>query len=732
MSDYSKKTKAELIEELQRLKTQEIVTADSNGSFDEDELFELVKGQDGDELFVVTETGRFVYMNDTLIQRLGYALSEMSSMTLARIDKTNTRANWLHRVSRIKQSRIPDIFDTEFIDAAGWARAKEVSANYVNLRGKNYILCVSKDSGDTMENGAANAVAKSREQVFIQTTSDGILIVDTRGTIIESNSIADRMLGTTKNQIISRSCADPRWRMIDTDGQQLSVSSHPIMIALVEEHPAINRKVGMIQPDGSRRYITINAAPLFDPEGRLSGAIGCLRLFEDSAERNEALKRDAMLARMQAEVVKAVLEAHSEDDLERQVCDILVRHAEYALVWRGVTKANDMRIHPTASSGKEEDYLRKIKVRYDESEYGIGPIGKAMKTLQPVAVPDIVVDPDSEAWIKQTEKTNLHSLAALPLVYDGCEVGVLVLYSRDRNHFVGPEYERLKEIARVVGFGVGIRRKLKTDQERIGNAVFQERLVEAYQSSLPVALAVFDAREPFRCLQANAHFSNLLDEPFRTRGIEGQNVSDVVSSLYHRDLYDRLVESMETVQPASRSCDIFTDWEGKQSQWSWTITPLEQGEHDTQLLYLAWRHESSTDSGASTDDAAPETTAKVEHAESSKPESGVISVDFPKFSPRSRIATRLQRFLDEGQVTALSSGAAAWLDATAPAPARARDVFSADERIQTLLGAIVVSKEQMLRLKFPAAASEAVADVTAFFSTDDDIQKLWMFFSAES
>ena len=36
MSDYSKKTKAELIEELQRLKTQEIVTADSNGSFDDD------------------------------------------------------------------------------------------------------------------------------------------------------------------------------------------------------------------------------------------------------------------------------------------------------------------------------------------------------------------------------------------------------------------------------------------------------------------------------------------------------------------------------------------------------------------------------------------------------------------------------------------------------------------------------------------------------------------------
>ncbi len=732
MSDYSRMTKAELIEELRRLNEQTVDTAaavetavavETNGSFDEDELFDMVKGQEGDELFAVTETGRFVFVNDTLVQRLGYQKSEWHGMTLARIDKRNTRANWLHRVSQLKRNRIPDEFETEFIDAMGAARPRQVSANYISLRGKNYILCVCSDNSDQQEHSGTGSSVRTREQVFMQATFDGVLLVDTRGTIVDSNMVADRLLLMSKSDILTRSCVDPRWRLVDADGQPLTVSSHPLMIALVEEHPVLNRKIGILQPDGSKRFITFNASPLFDHDGDLSGAIGCMRPFEDSAERNDAMKRDAALAKMQADVVAATLEANSEHDLERNVCDLLVRHMGYPLVWRGVTKPNDMRIHPTASAGRDVDYLRKIKLRYDDSEFGKGPIGKAMKTGQPVVLADISSDPDFEAWRQQTEKSNLHSIAALPLMYDGSEVGIIALYSKDRNHFAGPEYERLKEIARIVAFGIGVRRRIKSDEDRVAEASLKEHMLEAYQSSLPVAFAVFDAKEPFRCLRVNERFSELLDEPFRSRGIEGQYVSDVINSVYHRDLYDRLAEAAEARETQSRSRESFADWKGEQASWSWTITPQLDDNNEGQLLYLAWRHEQTNGDTAEAVKSGPAMDLPVL---SPPAECGAVSVIYPKFGPRTKLGTKLQRFLDEGQVTVLTPGAREMLGLIGNAPATAREAFPAAEYIQTLLDTVLVSKESFFRHRVNAAAGSAV-DLTVFYSDEGDAQQLWMF-----
>ncbi|MCZ7557155.1 MAG: GAF domain-containing protein [Bacteroidia bacterium] len=724
MSDFSKMTKAELIEELKRLREQpaeSTVAIESNGQFDEDELFDMVRGQEGDELFVVTETGRFVYANDSLLRDLGYSLSTMLSMTLSRIDTRNTRATWLHRVSQLKQQRIPDVFETEFLDAAGVGRAKTISANYIAWRGKNYILCVSRSSSGVETEGGNVSTVKSRDQVLQQTTFDGVLIVDTRGTIVESNQIADRLLGMTKADLSSRSCIDPRWRFIDADGQPLTVSSHPLMIALVEEHPVLNRKIGMLQPDGSKRFITINASPLFEQNGDLFGAVGCFRLFEDSAERNDAMKREIALMKVQAEVVNATLTANSEYDLERTVCEILVKHLGYPLVWRGVTGENDMRVNPSASAGKDHDYLRKIKIRYDDSPFGRGPIGKALKTGQPVTVADILADPDSATWKAQNEKTHFQSLAALPLMYEGAELGVLVLYARDKNHFIGPEYERLREIVRILAFGIGQRRRIKDAESRIAEAAMQQRLLEAYQTSLAVAVAVFDAREPFRCVSVNDTFSEILDEPFRSRGVEGQLLSDFIYSLYHRDLYDRLVEAVEAGDLVTRSHDVFTDWQGQQTLWSWSLTPHSEKDGDEQFLYLAWKHE-----GAAAIPTQSESAVLGGVTQAPPHECGVVSVTYPKFGPRSKLGTRIQRFLNEGRTEILSPGAVELLCLEGEVGNPARQVFPANEATQILLDTVLSEKESAIRFSHTNAEGRDV-NVTLFFDVTDDAQQVWLF-----
>ncbi len=660
MSELARMTKAELIEEITRLRMLNDECADpteANGKFDEGALFALAEEADGDELYLVTDTGRFVFVNDTALQRLGYEEQDILAMSLPRIDPNNTRAAWLGRVSRLKQSDEPDVFETEHIARDGGVQAKEITASYVTYKSRNYVLCIGKGIDRVEGKRSPASAVRTREQVLMQATSDGVLVVDTRGIFTESNAVADRLLGVSKNEITGRSCVDSRWRLVDSDGSPLSISSHPMMIALVEEQPVANRRIHMLALDGSRRMMMVNAAPIYDESGSLTGAIGCIRPYEDSTERKEQVRRDTNLNAMYRAVVQAMVSAGSEDDLERSVCEALVRHGDYHLVWRGVTKPSDERIHPTVSAGAAADYLMKIKIRYDESEYGNGPIGRAMKTQQVVSVPDLTVDPTYEPWKRQAERMGLHSLVAFPLQFAGEQVGILTCYSQDKNHFVGSELDRLKEIALLFSYGIGVRRRVEADRLMRNESATQKMMLDIYDSTLPVAVARFDVREPFRCESANAEFLSLVDEPYRSTGVEGCYVTDIMYAVYHRDIYQRMAEAASGDEAVGSDDEVFTDWQGHEMHWSWRIVPVPGESGHQQLLYVAYRLDNAAASSEETAAAASSGSAAPLDAGIDKP--AVVRLSAPRFGARAKAETRLAKFMEDGQVVAANAAARA-------------------------------------------------------------------------
>ena len=669
MTDTARMTKAELIEEILRLRQQyeECSTANgTSGKFDDEALFALADEAEGDELFLVTETGRFVHANETALDMLGYSESELLALAMPNIDPGNSRAAWLGRVSRLKQNGERDVYETTHLAKDGSLQPKQITAAFVTYRARNYVLCIGKRI-DSDEQPRSSAV-KSREQVLMQTVSDGVLVVDTRGGIIDSNVTAERMLGLPKSEIIGRACTDSRWRLVDGDGSPLSISNHPLMISLVEEQPLSNRRINMLATDGTRRMMMINTAPLFDESGMLTGAIGCIRPYEDSVERKEQQRRDSKQTAMFREAVMAVLGAGSEDDLERQICELLVRSGDYALAWRGVKKATDERIHPTVSAGEATDYLMKIKVRYDDSEYGNGPYGRAVKTRTPVVVADLASDASYLPWRMQTERTGLHSLVCFPLEHEGMELGLLTVYSRDRNSFVGTEFDRLREIASLLSFGLGVRRRTEDARALRTATETQQTLLDAFHGLLPVAVARFDRREPFRCEEANQVFLQLIDEPYRSTGVVGTFITDFMYAAYQRDLYQQMMRAAGGESVGGD--DVFTDWQGDEMHWSWRIVPVLGDAGSEELLYAAYRRDRS-ESGATANDAterpAHRPAEAVSQAATSSDTSGgrgedgpaVLRLEVPRFGPRTKPETRIARFYDEARVLHVNAAARA-------------------------------------------------------------------------
>ena len=119
-------------------------------------------------------------------------------------------------------------------------------------------------------------------------------------------------------------------------------------------------------------------------------------------------------------------------------------------------------VKPVAHAGFEKGYLSSIKVRWDDSEYGRGPTGIAIKTGKPSIVQDIENDPRYALWRKEAKKRGYASCMALPLIHQGERIGTLNVYSGRKDAFQDDEVEHLKEVASDIAIGI---RSLRQEKE---------------------------------------------------------------------------------------------------------------------------------------------------------------------------------------------------------------------------------------------------------------------------
>ncbi|WP_207535607.1 ATP-binding protein [Desertivirga arenae] len=127
--------------------------------------------------------------------------------------------------------------------------------------------------------------SEKRLQTLLETMAEGIGIVNRQGKIIYANPMAEKLLGVRKEQITQRSYHDPQWQNLRTDGTPLPPEEHPMYITMNTGEPVFDHEVGVQPPRGEPFYISINAAPLKDDNGNITGGIGT---FMDVTQRRKS------------------------------------------------------------------------------------------------------------------------------------------------------------------------------------------------------------------------------------------------------------------------------------------------------------------------------------------------------------------------------------------------------------------------------------------------------------
>ncbi|HEY3062965.1 MAG TPA: ATP-binding protein [Chloroflexota bacterium] len=140
------------------------------------------------------------------------------------------------------------------------------------------------------------AASEERLQILFEAAACGLLSIDTTGQVTQANPMAENILGRTPGQMHGRALADV-FRAVRDDGPEVQEEEYPAIAAFRSAQPVRGVIMQISRPDGQRRWLQTDAAPVLTPDGTL---VQVVLSFVDVTDHKVAEEQRLELAREQA------------------------------------------------------------------------------------------------------------------------------------------------------------------------------------------------------------------------------------------------------------------------------------------------------------------------------------------------------------------------------------------------------------------------------------------------
>ncbi|MGC8603421.1 MAG: PAS domain S-box protein, partial [Desulfomonilaceae bacterium] len=210
-------------------------------------------------------------------------------------------------------------------------------------------------------------------------------------------------------------------------------------------------------------------------------------------ENEITLRRTNRALKMISLCNENLLRATDELEFMKDLCRITVTEGGYALAWVGIAEKNEEKtVRVIAQYGFNEGYLDQVDISYGDDQPAKGPMGKAIRTGEPIVFKDIN-EPDFLVWKSEAEKRGYRAAMALPLFVDGEIFGALGLYSSIPNNFDEDEVKLLTELASDLGFGITTLRTRAATERSIEAVQRSETFLQQIVENIPDMIFIKDA-----------------------------------------------------------------------------------------------------------------------------------------------------------------------------------------------------------------------------------------------
>jgi len=487
------KTKEELINELVKLRQRiaepeksEIQRKQAEKELQASEEKYRAVVENVNEAIVVVQDGVIKFANPKTMELSGYSKKELIFRPFTEFihpeDREMVRERYLRR---LKGEILPSIYSFRIIDKEGNTRWVEISAVRITWQGKPATLNFLTDITERKKTEKMLRESEHNYRVLFESAFEGVFVID-----------AETMKILLANQAVAR--------MYGFDSVEDVIGVNPLDFVYPEDRARALRIIvkdmfehdlrqivefRTMTKDGRKIWIEAVGTRI-EYQGRLAGLVS-IRNITERKKAEEKIKKLYSLQIVIRKINEAFLKVKNEPELFQKICNSLLEIEDFKFAWIGLVQKGTFEVKPVTHAGFEKGYLSSVKVRWDNSEYGRGPTGIAIKTGKPSIIQDIENDPRYAPWKKEAKKRGYASCMALPLIHQGETIGALNVYSGRKDAFQDEEVEHLKEVAEDIAIGI---RSLRLEKELEKSVKELEKTTEGI---IYTVAKVVETRDPY-------------------------------------------------------------------------------------------------------------------------------------------------------------------------------------------------------------------------------------------
>jgi len=209
----------------------------------------------------IDASGKLSYVNEAACKRLGYSRKELLDMKIFDIDINFPPDLWESRWKEIKRKK-SDVLETQFSTKKGIVFPVELSGNYMECDGQEYLCVIVRDLSERERAEEALRQSEQDKTMILDTLSELVVYHDTKMRILWANKAAREDAGFSHEQLVGRCCYEI-WQ-----NRRSPCKDCPVERALKTGHYEQGQ---VYSPEG--RCWFMRAYPVKDITGKVSGVV---------------------------------------------------------------------------------------------------------------------------------------------------------------------------------------------------------------------------------------------------------------------------------------------------------------------------------------------------------------------------------------------------------------------------------------------------------------------------
>lgn len=412
----------------------------------EDPLFKSIFDKALDIILVANDEGRFVEVNNTACQKLGYSRDELLNMGV--VDIT------FGPMKSYGDKKWDDFIRTGSDEGEYLLQTKDGEVLYTEYRAIANIrpgrhLSILRDVSDKKKMEDALEASKNRFYRLLEAAPDAILVVDKKGDILYTNTRAEQLMGYEEDELTGQ----PIEILVPDSISKKHRKYHQEFNRDPEKRPmGSGLDLTAVRKDGTHIPVDIMLGPLKE-DGNLQ-TLAIVRDVTDFRKAQKKLKKEKEFTTLLHKLTKIANEEDSLESALEQSIEEICRFMKWS-VGHAYLPAEDGsgKFIPTDIWYLEEDdkFRDFVELTMDTSfQEGEGMIGKIMKTGKPDWRRNVKKDSDFVRKISDKE-LEVRSCFGFPIIVKDDVVGILEFFTTDTINEDALILEKMSAIGHQLG-----------------------------------------------------------------------------------------------------------------------------------------------------------------------------------------------------------------------------------------------------------------------------------------